>query len=254
LDSTLRRPLVRWEEIADLAIFVSRYDIADRALLREVNSPEDGRTLDPLVQQTLLVQMLEGRFPKRGLDLLQRTGFIDAYWPELAPMYGVGHAKEHHPEGNLWQHTLETFAYRKQPDLLLSLGLLLHDCGKPQARPNKGRRFDRHAQIGARIAEGLLRRLGFAEGLVSDVSFLVREHMLPAFVAELPTFRTERIMSSQLFPLLLELYRCDLSSTYRGPEGYYRACRAYRSFLKNVRNPFRTADGRKLLRTYLASR
>jgi len=60
-------------------------------------------------------------------------------------------------------------------------------------------------------------------------------------------------MSSQLFPLLLELHRCDLSSTYRGPDGYYRACKVYRAYLKNVRNPFRTADGKKMLKRYVHS-
>jgi poly(A) polymerase len=58
-------------------------------------------------------------------------------------------------------------------------------------------------------------------------------------------------MRSRLFPILLELYRCDLSSTFRGPDGYYRACRIYRSFLKNVSNPFRDAAGKKLVKLYV---
>ena len=111
--------------------------------------------------------------------------------------------------------------------------------------------FDRHAQIGAQIASKFLRRLRFSEALIGKVLFLVREHMLPGFIHTLPTFRTERVMGSELFPMLLELYRCDLSSTYRGPDGYYRACKVYRSYLKNVRNPFRTSDGKKILRRYV---
>ena len=104
--------------------------------------------------------------------------------------------------------------------------------------------FDRHSQIGGRIAEGFLRRLEFSQAIVRDVAFLVREHMLPSFLPDLPTFRTAEVMSAELFPDLLELYRCDLSSTYRGPDGYYRACKIYRSYLKNSRNPYRTSDGR----------
>ena len=111
--------------------------------------------------------------------------------------------------------------------------------------------FDKHAQIGGTVVTRFLRNLGYDEGLVKDVGFLVREHMLPSFLHELPTYRTEKVMSSQLFPLLLELYRCDLSSTYRGPDGYYRACKVYRSYLKNVRNPFRTPDGKKILKKYV---
>ena len=58
-------------------------------------------------------------------------------------------------------------------------------------------------------------------------------------------FRRE-IMSSLLFPTLLELYRCDESSSFKGLDGYYRSSAAYQSYLKHRRNPYRSADGKKL--------
>jgi poly(A) polymerase len=58
-------------------------------------------------------------------------------------------------------------------------------------------------------------------------------------------------MAHPLFPVLLELYRCDLESSYRGPSAYYKACRIYRSYLKNSNNPYRGADGKKLVRLYV---
>jgi poly(A) polymerase len=58
-------------------------------------------------------------------------------------------------------------------------------------------------------------------------------------------------MADERFPILLELYRCDLESTYRGPDGYYRACKIYRDYLKNEANPFRSADGKKLVRLFV---
>ncbi len=247
-----------WRMFADTAVLLSRYDFdvdevseelvdtAAHADLERVLQP-DG----PESQRRLLVELFESRNPKAGLRFLRRVGYIDVHWNDLSAMYNVSHTKDHHPEGNVWEHTLETFRYRKDTNLALSLGLLFHDAGKPYALPNEGRLFDRHSQIGAQIASRFLRRLGFSERLVGNVLFLVREHMLPGFLHRLPTYRTERVMGSELFPLLLELYRCDLSSTYRGPSGYYRACKVYRSYLKNVRNPFRTSDGKKILRRYV---
>ena len=241
-----------WMSVADLAILLSRYELAEGSE-SSFETPNPGMPprrapkLLPLataLQRDLLTQILEGRHAKRGLSYLQQTGFVEAHWPELVAMYNVDHTKDHHPEGGVWQHTLETLEYRKTPDLVLGLGLLLHDCGKPHAQQNEGRMFDRHSQIGGRIAEGFLRRLEFSQAIVRDVAFLVREHMLPSFLPDLPTFRTAEVMSAELFPDLLELYRCDLSSTYRGPDGYYRACKIYRSYLKNSRNPYRTSDGR----------
>ena len=62
----------------------------------------------------------------------------------------------------MWEHTLATFAHRKKPDLVLSLALLLHDMGKPDAEGAGEKRFDGHSEIGARLATRFLRRLGFS--------------------------------------------------------------------------------------------
>ena len=243
----------------DNAVLLSRYEFAEDesskalvALAKRVDAPARFVEDPPQEQRRLLIELVEGRNPKAGFHFLRRVGYVDRHWPELSAMYGVSHSKDHHPEGNVWEHTLETFHYRKDTDLALSLGLLFHDSGKPFAQRNEGRMFDRHSQIGAGIAVKFMRRLGFSESVVSDATFLVREHMLPGLIHDLPTYRTESVLRSLLFPMLLELYRCDLSSTYRGPDGYYRACKVYRSFLKNVNNPFRTSDGKKIVKRYVA--
>jgi len=205
-------------------------------------------------QRDLLALILTGPKPERGLELLRETGFAAAYWPEIAALAGVGQAKEYHPEGDAWAHTMETFRHRKQPSLRLSLALLLHDTGKPVAESAGGRRFDRHAELGRVIAERFLRRLGFSPSLVDDVSFLIRYHMMPAALPRLPANRLEGIVDDPRFPILLDLYKCDELSTFRGPDGYYEACAAYRAHLKDSRNPWRQADGKKLTRAWLEDR
>jgi poly(A) polymerase len=234
--------------LMDAAVAISRYPHTLNDPLEPVaHFPE----LPAETLRTLIAQTLTGPFPAKGLNLLDSYGFVDAYLPELAAMKETSHSKEHHPEGDVWAHSLETFRYRRSNDLVLTLGLLLHDSGKPHAVPRGNRRFDGHAEIGAKLAGKLLRRLGFAERIAEDVFWLVSKHMFPGALHLLPTFRTERLMADERFPLLLELYRCDLESTYRGPEGYYRACKIYRDFMKNSANPYRTAAGKKLVRLYV---
>ena len=182
---------------------------------------------------------------------MMETGFIGQHWPELQAVNMVDHSKEYHPEGNGWEHTLETFKYRKVPDLALSLALLLHDCGKPQSEQAEGRAFDGHAQIGSVIARRFLERLEFSRELNREVCYLVAQHMLPAYLPKLPVYRTARQMDSPYFPKLLELFRCDISSSYKGPDDYYQACKTFRAFLRNRRNPHRSADGKKLVRLYV---
>ncbi|MGO8695456.1 MAG: HD domain-containing protein [Rectinemataceae bacterium] len=209
------------------------------------------RNFPVAAQRDLLALILTGPNPARAFDLLLRSGFVGEYWPELAGLSGLGQSKDHHPEGDAWTHTMETFRYRKLPSLRLSLALLLHDIGKPAASAADGRRFDRHAEIGRSVAARFLSRLGFSPDLIDDVSFLVRYHMMPAALPRLPLNRLDGIIDDPRFPLLLEVYKCDDLSTFRGPDGYYEACAAYRAWAKNSRNPWRGPDGKKLVRAWL---
>ncbi|PKL08561.1 MAG: phosphohydrolase [Spirochaetae bacterium HGW-Spirochaetae-7] len=201
--------------------------------------------LSALYQRDLLELVLTGARPDKGLELLLLSGFISEYWPELADLSGVVHAKDYHPEGDAWRHTMETFGHRKAPDLVLSLGLLLHDTGKPDAVSEGGNRFNGHSELGELTARAFLGRLGYSRADIESIAFLVRYHMLPAALPRVPPSSIGRILDDPLFPVLLELYRCDELSTFRGPDGYYDACAAYKAYLKNSRNPYRDSNGKR---------
>ena len=196
-------------------------------------------------QRLLLMELLEAQNPAAGFELLEKCGFVNTHWPQLAKLNSVDHSKEFHPEGNVWKHTMETLRYRKPGgskigfDIRLSLGLLLHDCGKPLSNSAGSMRFCGHAELGAYQARRFLLRLGFDLSLVNDVCFLVRNHMLPAALSRLPLSRTGELMDSPLFPLLMELYRCDESSSFKGLDDYYKNSAAYRAYLKKRKNPYR---------------
>jgi len=224
-----------WVGLCEAARLASRYHYE----VRGSYGWAPGRELPPVAyQRDLLASLLACRRPDKGLALLEEAGFVAEAWPELAEMGAIPHAKDYHPEGNVWEHTLATLKYRKRMDLGLSLALLLHDAGKPAAMGSGERRFDGHSELGARVAARFLGRLEFPAPLVTDVAFLVRYHMMPAALRQLPPFRTEPVMSSPLFPQLLELYRADLASSYVDEEGYYAACRVYQRFLKDRGNPY----------------
>ena len=189
-------------------------------------------------QQELLVSVVCSRYPCKGLSLLKESGFLEAFWPELHQMINVPQSKDFHPEGDVWEHTLAALRQRKRMDLTLSLALLLHDIGKPHSGKSGDRQFDGHAEGGATIAGRFLRRLGFSASLVSDVQFAVRYHMIPQALKRLPLYRVENLLDSPLFPLLLEVYKADISASYHALDGYYEACRVYKRYLKKKASPF----------------
>jgi len=212
----------------------------------------------PETQRAFLNCLLVSPRPDAGLEFLKRSGLLAELWPELSCLDDVDHSKEFHPEGNVWNHTLETFRHRKSAsngafDLRLSLGLLLHDAGKPISASFGSRRFDGHAELGAKAARRFLERLQYTPTLISDIFYLVKNHMLPAALKRLPLTKTREIMSSPLFPTLMELYRCDESSSFKGLDGYHENSAAYQAYLKHSRNPYRSADGKKMGRREMHS-
>jgi poly(A) polymerase len=249
------------QALMDAAVILARYPGREEERRDPSPAPADiagflealppGLPPKPEAQRLLLTALLVSPRPDRGLEFLKAAGFIREYWPELALLDDVDHSKEFHPEGNVWTHTLETFRYRKPInrgayDFRLSLGLLLHDSGKPLSASSGSNRFNGHAELGARVAQKFLERLGYDSPLIADSYYLVRNHMLPAALPRLPLAKTQEILESPLFPTLLELYRCDESSSFKGLDGYYESSAAYQSYLRNRRNPYRFADGRKM--------
>ena len=238
-----------WYVVADAALMAARFGWEApwlSALGLEMNQRLEGRVQDHLgvlEQQVLLSRLLESEEPAKGLRLLMEMGFIAEHWPVLQSMRGVAQNKDFHPEGDVWEHTIEMFRYVKSHDIGLSLAVLLHDCGKAFSRKVEGNEFDQHAQIGSGKAASFLKALEFPERVVLDVMFLVREHMLPGQIARLPVYRTERVLDHPSFPRLLELFRCDISSSFVSPDPYYEACEWYRRYKKHKRNPYRRSDG-----------
>lgn len=230
-----------WRGICDHAVLQARYGFISS---EQSNLPESSRSPESSAYQFMvLVRVLEGDHPSAGLKMLLESGFIELHWPLLHAMLGVEQDKDFHPEGDVWDHTLEMFNYVKGNDLDLRIALLLHDCGKAFSEEQNNNRFDRHAQIGAAKARRFLKSLGYPESHIDIVAYLIKNHMIPAYAPKLPIYRIEQTLSSPMYPLLLELFRCDISSSYRAMDIYYDACKHYKKFLRYTKNPYRETDG-----------
>jgi poly(A) polymerase/tRNA nucleotidyltransferase (CCA-adding enzyme) len=123
-----------------------------------------------------LLRLLVSERPSIGLRLLGWTRVLDAVLPELATQRGVPQNKVRGRD--LWDHTNATVdaAARLAPgDVTLALAALLHDSGKPETRAEG--RFLGHEEVGARIAEKVLRRLAIGGAQSERVVRLVRWHM-----------------------------------------------------------------------------
>ena len=230
-----------FKRLADAALLLARFPYSVECPVRV--DPDERRELHPDHLRSLLERILPFQGAWRAFAFLNEIGFVKRYWPELAALSGVRHDKDFHPEGDGWKHSLEALKQRKKGGLQLSLALLLHDIGKTVAGRNGDRAFDGHSELGVGIAVRFMRRMGFCAEIIDEVAFLIRHHMLPGALHRMPVSKVERIMGSELYPRLLDVYRADLLATWADDAAYHDAYRQYKRFLRHSKNPYRDVRG-----------
>jgi len=124
-----------------------------------------------------LGKLLAGQDPAKGLRLLERTGLLDLWLPELRPMVGCPHNRHHRLD--VWEHTLATFTLGRKLGPTVQWALLLHDVGKPATRTvdtDGEAHFHGHEEVSAELAMEILTRLRAPNQLRQQVQSLILLH------------------------------------------------------------------------------
>ena len=196
-----------------------------------------------------LLRILTGPDPMRGLHLLHETGLLTVVLPEVAAMDGIPQPPEHHPEGDVWTHTVLLFDHLEHPSPELAMGALLHDIGKPptlEHAPDRIR-FPRHAKIGTEMAEEICRRLRFSNDSCTQITELVRHHMRFMDAKRMRTSTLKRFLRLPDFDEHLALHRADCLSSHRKLDNYDFTRAKRDEFGEEQLRPPRLADGRELM-------
>jgi len=168
-----------------------------------------------------LVRILTEGAARRGFELLDSTGLLADILPEVAAMKGVGQPPEFHPEGDVWTHTLMMLERLRNPSVTLALAVLLHDVGKPPTFRLADRiRFDQHAETGAAMAVGIMRRLRFSSDETRRVEELIRNHLRFKDVRKMRESTLKRFMRMEGFEEHLELHRLDCVASHGWLDNY----------------------------------
>lgn len=184
------------------------------------------RQVSPERLREELTKMLTEGAARRAFEWLDETGLLEQVLPEIAAMKGVEQPPEFHPEGDVWIHTrlmLEQLAKGASP--ALAWGVLLHDVGKPptfQSAEETGDRirFNRHVDVGVKMAEAICRRLRFANEDTEQVEALVENHMKFGAVEAMKKATLKRFVRLPLFEQHLELHRLDCLASHRHLDSY----------------------------------
>ena len=173
-----------------------------------------------------LTKLLTEGAARTGFELLEKSWLLSIVLPEIAAMKGVQQPPQYHPEGDVWTHTLlmiEGLPAGTSPTL--AWGVLLHDVGKPPTfRPASQTgdriRFDRHVDVGIRMAEAICRRYRFSNEETEQIVALVANHMRFMAVDQMRTSTLKRFVRLPQFEEHMELHRLDCLSSHRNLDSY----------------------------------
>jgi poly(A) polymerase len=169
------------------------------------------------VRDEILKMLTEGH-ARRAFELLNDTGLLEQVLPEIKKMQGVQQPPQYHPEGDVWIHTLMLLeGLPAGAAKTLALGALLHDVGKPptfRQAPDRIR-FDGHAEIGTKMAEGICHRFRLSNEETEQVLSLVANHMRFGDIMKMKESTLKRFFRLPQFDQHLELHRLDCSSSHR---------------------------------------
>lgn len=172
-----------------------------------------------------LLKILCGPAPARGLSLLSDSGVLEEVLPEVFDLHGVMQPPAFHPEGDVFQHTRLMFSLVRNLSPTLALAVLLHDVGKPGTFAFGDRiRFDGHAELGARMAEEICRRLKLSGVQIQQVVRLVKDHLRFMHVRQMRESTLRRFLRTEGFEEHLELHRLDCLASH-GDLSNYDFCR-----------------------------
>ena len=201
------------------------------------------------VRDELTRMLTEGR-ARRAFELLDQTGLLAQVLPEVARMKGVAQPPQFHPEGDVWAHTLlllEQLPEGCAPEL--AWGALLHDVGKPptfRQAPDRIR-FDRHVEVGARIAQEIFRRLRFSNSAAAQILSLIENHMRFGDVEKMKESTLRRFFRLPEFDQHLALHKMDCLASHGSLDCYRFAQERFASLSLEQVRPALLVTGKDLI-------
>ena len=167
--------------------------------------------------------LLKAEKPSIFFRVLKDMGHLKEFFPELADCVGVQQNPEHHPEGDVFEHTMLVVdcaaALRDQAKwpLAFMIAALFHDLGKvvaTEVQPDGRITSYGHEVKGLELCEKQMRRLTGQVKLIEYVRNMMWLHMRPNILAHA---KSRKKKTRQLFDLsvcpedLILLSRADAS-------------------------------------------
>ena len=194
--------------------FMARYgfkiDDATRSAIIEVKdlikkvSPER-------IREELFKAATSGGSMANYIEHLKDVGLLDIILPEISVMDKFDHSPDHHPEGNVLQHTLEALRKSESGDPIDNMAILFHDIGKPHTHAMDGDKitYYGHDIEGIDIFNKVANRLKLSNEQRDAINFAIKYHMVGHDFSKLKKSNAVSIRQDKNWETLKHVLRSD---------------------------------------------
>ncbi len=148
-----------------------------------------------------------------AIMILKEAGLLEHILPEVFQMDDFEHSVEHHPEGNVLQHTLEALKSSDSNDPIVNLSILLHDVGKittHEKDPETGvHHYFGHAHEAKELIERIADRLKIDNKTKEAMLFSAMNHMKMHDILKMSNKKIMDLVGNDNYPILKAVAQAD---------------------------------------------
>ena len=146
-----------------------------------------------------LYDALTAKRPSIFFDVLRRANCLDMHYKEIYDLIGVEQPLEHHPEGDVYNHTMEVLdrAAQRTENVLIRFAALTHDFGKAKTPRSEWPHHYQHDKLGDKVVADMCNRLDMPNNFKKAGMIAAREHMRASMFNQMrPSTKVDFITSN----------------------------------------------------------
>ncbi len=196
--------------------FASRYnfkiDLNTKNAMRAFSTTIFKRATEKILDEIFEIAKEEGIVFAKAIMIMEDVNILQQLFPEVYFLHNLPHNKEHHPEGDCFQHTIKTLELNKNKNKpLLNIALLLHDIGKSKCYSYKNQihTYYGHDDEGVELLKEIKNRLKLSNDMYDSLEFVIKNHMKFFRIKEMKKIKVLNLINNKNWELLKEVALYD---------------------------------------------
>lgn len=169
-------------------------------------------SIERIRDELINVASISGKALVKFIDILNDVKVLDIHFPEINKFHGYHHGENHHPEGDLYEHTIASLNVSRSNNPLTNIAILFHDIGKmcTQTFDENGKvHYNGHEKEGSDMFLNIGKKFKFSNNQIESIRFAIENHMIAHRFNEMKKKKIVEFRQNPNFAILKDVARAD---------------------------------------------